>query len=107
VSDAHLGTTKHTCRGRLTRWCWACRGDIRSGETYFRHGVVSDGRRFSVVEHPECGAEVDRLRAAGYGNNDEFGEGCIGGWYFNDEDLSPEYVAWRESRNAENAGGEP
>lgn len=103
MSHVHLGTTKHTCRGRLTRRCWACRGDIRSGETYYRSGWIYDGRRYSLVEHPECRDEIKSLSADGDGLDDGFSEGCLGGWYYDDDQLSSEFVEWRNRREADDS----
>lgn len=109
MSVVNLGTTKHTSRGRLARPCWACLGAIRAGETYYRTGSIYDDRRYSLVDHPESKAETERLSNDGGGDYDldgGFSEGCLGGAYYDDDQLSPEYVEWRDRRKAEEAGGE-
>lgn len=91
----HVFDTR-THRARKTHQCATCFGEIRPGESYGRTGVIYDGSWWDWAEHHECRAEVERLLRR-Y-REDEYPEGALAGERWTDEDWSPKYRAWRESR---------
>jgi hypothetical protein len=81
-------------KARTTVCCASCQRPIGRGEVYVRQVWADSYTIWTWNQHAECAAESERLLSPG----GEMPEGGLGGSYYRDEELSPEYLAWRDAR---------
>lgn len=81
-------------RARKRHRCDACERWIQPGTVYVSQSYVDGYGPETWRMHAEC---ADELALQSY-DDDGYPVGCLSGGYYDDDDLSPAFVAWRDTQ---------
>jgi len=98
VSIQHVDSKTYVAKRKHKRDCFSCGGAIRIGDRCVSTALVYDGRLYSTVEHEPCCTEANRLSD---GDENGYSERALSAEYWGPEEWTPEYAAWRATRDAE------